>query len=425
MEFRENVDELMSGVTVSEGMRRAILEGDPEKAGHRAMSRTGAGTEGGMDMGNGRNRKRGHSAWRRAAVPAAAALLVMSTMYVGAGYLMDHTPLRDIFATRDDSALPVPQAQQRPDIYGEILDASFSASEAQTETGEEPQGAADGAEASAETVPRGRYGEIVMDNELFSIELLETTCAGREMTASYILTKKTDQYLTVNVSIDNDYLGQWKEGLAGEDIDSDRMLTKSGFGDTFRWNNLPEGCGYELEENQELCIITQLGKADYAPGTYTLYAESYCHEAPAAEDQGESFRFVEIPDEDVQSGFYKTSIEIQRSGDYGLALSGALDKTEDQVHFDRYDVYVSPMTVYLTLYGTYEGEVSSIWGMGREHDITIVFEDGTQTQTTVLLSSMGYGSGKLDVDMRASFDTAIDPDAIVRVLLDGVAIMGK
>lgn len=425
MEFRENVDDLMSCVTVSEGMRRAILEGNPEKAGHRAMSRTGAGTEGGMDMGNGRNRKRGHSAWRRAAVPAAAALLVMSTMYVGAGYLMDHTPLRDIFATRDDSALPVPQAQQRPDIYGEILDASFSASEAQTETGEEPQGAADGAEASAETVPRGRYGEIVMDNELFSIELLETTCAGREMTASYILTKKTDQYLTVNVSIDNDYLGQWKEGLAGEDIDSDRMLMKSGFGDTFRWNNLPEGCGYELEENQELCIITQLGKADYAPGTYTLYAESYYHEAPAVEDQGEPFRFVEIPDEDVQSGFYKTSIEIQRSGDYGLALSGALDKTEDQVHFDRYDVYVSPMTVYLTLYGTYEGEISSIWGMGREHDITIVFQDGTQTQATVLLSSMGYGSGKLDVDMRASFDTAIDPDAIVRVLLDGMAIMGE
>ena len=134
---------------------------------------------------------------------------------------------------------------------------------------------------------------------------------------------------------------------------------------------------------------------------------------------------MEIPDEDVQSGFYKTSIEIQRSGDYGLALSGALDKTEDQVHFDRYDVYVSPMTVYLTLYGTYEGEISSIWGMGSEHDITIVFQDGTQTQTTVLLSSMGYGSGKLDVDMRASFDTAIDPDAIVRVLLDGAAIMGE
>ena len=34
-------------------------------------------------------------------------------------------------------------------------------------------------------------------------------------------------------------------------------------------------------------------------------------------------------------------------------------------------------------------------------------------------------SGKLDVDMRASFDTAIDPDTIVRVLLDGVAIMGE
>ena len=426
MEFRKNVDELMSGVTVNEGMRRAILEGNPEKAGHRAMSRTGVRTEGGMDMRNDRNRKRRHSAWRSAAAPAAAALFVMSTMYVGAGYLMDHTPLRDIFTTRDDSALPVPQAQQRPDIYGEILDTSYSAPEKPAEAGETPQGAADGDEGSAEAAaPRGRYGEIVMDNEMFSIELLETTCAGREMTASYILTKKTDQYLTVNVSIDNDYLGQWKEGLAGEDIDSDKMLTKSGFGDTFQWNNLPEGCGYELEENQELCIITQLGKTDYAPGTYTLYAESYCHEAPVVEDQGEPFQFVEIPDEDVQSGFYKTSIEIQRSGDYGLALSGALDKTEEQVHFDSYDVYVSPMTVYLTLYGTYEGEVSSIWGMGREHDITITFEDGTQTQATVLLSSMGYGSGKLDVDMRASFDTAIDPDTIVRVLLDGVAIMGE
>lgn len=429
MEFRENVDNLMSGVTVKEGLRRAILEGNPERAGHRAMSRTGAAdrdrTEGGMDVGKDRNGKRRHSMWRRAAVPAAATLFVMSTMYVGAEYLIDHTPLRDIFANRDDSALPVPQAQQRPDIYGKILDDSFSAPEAQTETGEEPQQAADGDEAGAEAVPRGRYGEIVMDNELFSIELLETTCAGREMTASYILTKKTDWDLTVHVSIDNEYLGQWKDGLAGEEYDTSRSLMASGFGDTFRWNQLPEGCGYELEENQELCIITQLGKTDYAPGTYTLYAESTCFEAPAVADQGEPYQIVEVPDEDVQSGFYRTSIEIQRSGDYGLALSGALDKTEKQVHFDQYDVYVSPMTVYLTLYGTYEGEISSIWGMHSQHDITIVFQDGTQTQATVLLSAMGYGFGELDVDMRASFDTAIDPDSIVKVTLDDVVIMGE
>lgn len=229
----------------------------------------------------------------------------------------------------------------------------------------------------------------------------------------------------MHVSIDNDYLGQWKDGLAGEEYDVDKTLLRSGFGDKFQWNKLPEGCEYELAENQELCIITQLGKTDYASGTYTLYAESFCYEAPAVENEGEPSRGVVIPDEDVQNGFYRTSIEIVRNGDYGFALSGALDKTEDQVHFDSYDVYVSPMTVYLTLYGTYEGEVSSIWGMGREHDITITFEDGTQTQATVLLSSMGYGSGKLDVDMRASFDTAIDPDTIVRVLLDGVAIMGE
>lgn len=87
MEFRENVDNLMSGVTVKEGLRRAILEGNPEKAEQRAMSRTGAmdrdRTEGGMDMRKDRNGKRRHSMWRRAAVPAAATLLVMSTMYVG------------------------------------------------------------------------------------------------------------------------------------------------------------------------------------------------------------------------------------------------------------------------------------------------------------------------------------------------------
>ena len=432
MNFRESVDDLMSNVTVNEGMRRAIMEGKPQNAKYRSMSHTadtGRGrteAEGGMDMKNNRYRKnRKKPVWAQAAVPAAAALLIMSTMYVGAGYLIDHTPLRDIFATRDDSALPVPEGQQRPDIYGDILDDSFFAAGNQAGAGTETGTEAGNEVPGENTAPRGKYGEIVMDNELFSLEMLETTCAGRELTASYILTRKTDQHLTVQVSIDNDYLGRWKDGLEGGDYDTDRTLMRSGFGDTFQWNKLPESCGYELAENQELCIITQLGKTDYAPGTYTLYAESYCYEAPAVEGEGESFQPVEIPEEDIQTGFYRTPIEIASSGDYGFALDGAIDKTEEQVHFDRYDIYVSPLTVYLTLEGTYQGEVSSIWGMYRSHEITIGFADGTQTQTTVLLSAMGYGDGEIDGDMRASFDTAIDPSSIVRVAMDGIVIMGE
>lgn len=437
MKFRENIDNLMSNVTVNEDMRRAIMEGNPENAKHRSMSRSagmgrGMAEEGGMNMKNGRNRKnRRKPVWAQAAVPAAAALLIMSTMYVGAGYLIDHTPLRDIFAARDDSALPVPEGQQRPDIYGDILDDSFSAAGnpagAVTETGTEAGTEAGNNAQGENTTYRGKYGEIVMDNELFSLEMLETTCAGRELTASYILTKKTDQYLTVQVSIDNDYQGRWRDGLEGESYDSDRTLMQSGFGDTFQWNKLPEGCGYELAENQELCIITQLGKTDYAPGTYTLYAESYYHETPAVEGENEDepFHIVEISDEDIQTGFYRTPIKIAGSGDYGFALNGAIDKTEEQVHFDQYDIYVSPLTVYLTLEGTYQGEVSSIWGMYRSHEITIGFADGTQAQTTVLLSAMGYGDGEIDVDMRASFDTAIDPASIVRVAMDGIVLMGE
>lgn len=229
----------------------------------------------------------------------------------------------------------------------------------------------------------------------------------------------------MHVSIDNDYLGQWKDGLAGEEYDVDKTLLRSGFGDKFQWNKLPEGCEYELAENQELCIITQLGKTDYASGTYTLYAESFCYEAPAVENEGEPSRGVVIPDEDVQNGFYRTPIEIVRNGDYGFALSGALDKTEEQVHFDQYDIYVSPLTVYLTMEGTYQGEISSIWGMHRSHVITIGFADGTQIQATVLLSGMGYGDGEIDMDMRASFGTAIDPDSIVKVMLDDIVLMGE
>ena len=408
MEFKENIDDLMAKVRISGELREAILEANPANGKHS------------------RKEKR-KSIWRSAAVPAAAAVMIMSTMYVGAGYLIDHTPLRDFFTARDDSALPVPQGQQRPDIYGEILDDSFSTAENRTEAGTEADGSGTEENAAQERTqfPRGKYGEIVMDNEIFSIEMLETTCAGREITASYILTRKTDGNLTVHVSIDNDYEGQWKDGLAGKEYDTSRSLIRSGFGDSFRWNKLPEDCGYELTENQELCIITQLGKTDYAPGTYTLYAESYLHEAPDGENEGEPFQIVEIPDGNIQSGFYRTSIEIVHSGDYGFTLNGGLDKTEEQVHFDRYEIYVSPLTVYLMMDGTYQGEVDAVWGMCRSHVITIGFADGTETRATVLLSGMGYGKGKIDVDMRASFETANDPDSIVKVVLDDIVLMGE
>lgn len=439
MKFRENVDSLMSNVTVNEEMRRAILEKNPAYKKHHARNRA---NDTGREMAE--TERAGMAGkkplWRQAALPAAAVLLVMSTMYVGAGYLIDHTPLRDIFTVRDDSALPVPEAQQRPDIYGEILDSSYLSAGSQAEAGtgdgaeteagaETGTGAEIGTEAgtvSGETAaPRGKYGEIVMDNELFTIEMLEMTCAGRELTASYILTRKAEGYLTVQISIDNDYLGQWKDGLAGETYDTSKTLIRSSFGDTFRWNKLPEGCGYELAENQELCILTQLGKKDYASGTYTLYAQTYLHDAPTVENEGEPSQMVEIPDEDIKTGFYRTSIEIEHSGDYGFELSGALDKTEEQVHFDRYEIYVSPLTLYLTMDGTYQGEVSAIWGMCRSHVITIGFADGTQTQATVVLSGMGYGKGGIDVDMRASFGTAIDPASIVKVVLDDIVLMDE
>lgn len=429
MKFRENVDSLMSNVTVNEEMRRAILEKNPAYKKHHARNRV---NDTGREMAE--TERAGMAGkkplWRQAALPAAAVLLVMSTMYAGAGYLIDHTPLRDIFTARDDSALPVPEAQQRPDIYGEILDSSYlsagSQAEAGTGDGAETEAGAETGTVSGETAaPRGKYGEIVMDNELFTIEMLEMTCAGRELTASYILTRKAEGCLTVQISIDNDYLGQWKDGLAGETYDTSKTLIRSSFGDTFRWNKLPEGCGYELAENQELCILTQLGKKDYASGTYTLYAQTYLHDAPTVENEGEPSQMVEIPDEDIKTGFYRTSIEIERSGDYGFELSGALDKTEEQVHFDRYEIYVSPLTLYLTMDGTYQGEVSAIWGMCRSHVITIGFADGTQTQATVVLSGMGYGKGGIDVDMRASFGTAIDPASIVKVVLDDIVLMDE
>lgn len=452
MEFRENVDDLMAEVKISGALHKAILEANPankkqrrivymtEKSRQNREERNQGSQDrerswGSQDRDRNQNRKnKMKPTWRQAAVPAAAALLVMSTMYVGAGYLIRHTPLRDIFTAKDDFAIPVPEAQQRTDIYGEILDSHVSDRESQEKTD------TDGSTSGEATANSGKYGEIIIDNELFSIELLETTCAGRELTASYILTKKTDQILTVNVSIDNDYTGQWRDGLAGEEYNTEKTLMDRGFGDSFRWNQLPEGCGYQLEENQELRIITQLGKVPFASGTYTLYADAYLREEIPAAEEAENYLGEEVPAEeenaeespsfvvlegDVEEFHYRTPIELTGNDGYGLELNGTIDKTEEQVHFDRYEIYISPMTVYLTLDGTYQGEISAIWGMQRSHDITIGYADGTQTTSKVLLSGMGYGFGKIDVDMHASFGTAIDPESIVSVMLDDIVLMGE
>lgn len=458
MGFKRNADELMRGVRVDKDMYQAIMEGRKMK-------------------------NRGKFTLRKAVVPAAAALLVSSTMYVAADYVIDRTPLREIFAGRDADAMTVPESQKMPDIYGEVMDSVHAAGQggaapgstdgagadggktapggavgAGTDGGRTASGGvngagmdggktvpegADGAETAAggagagyggdgtqgigrenTAVPMGKYGEMIIDNELFSIELLETACTGRELSLSYILTRKTEEILPVHVSVETDYYGEMLDGPSDVPADSDRLLLDNGFGDSLRWNQLPEDCIYELEENQELCTMTQLAKEDYKSGIYTLYAEYFSEkdmdmtEEPS--EMGQAFS-----GSGTGHTYFKAPIEIISNDNYGLALSGTTDKTEGDVHFDTYSVYVSPWTVYLAMDGTYQGEISSIWGAKSSHEIKIGFKDGTETQATVRLAGMGYGFGKIDVNMRASFETAIDPDAVSSVTLDGVAIMGE
>jgi len=413
MGFKRNADELMRFVRVDEDMYQAIMEG-------RKM------------------RNRGKFTLRKAVVPAAAALLVTSTMYVAADYVIERTPLREIFAGRDADAMTVPESQKMPDIYGEVMDSVHAAGQdgagavpgsvngAGTASGAGYGGdGAQGISRENTAVPMGKYGEMIIDNELFSIELLETVCMGRELSLSYILTRKTEEILpVVHVSVETDYYGELLDGPSDVPADSERLLLDNGFGDSLRWNQLPEDCIYELEENQELCTMTQLAKEDYKSGLYTLYAEYFsCKDMDMAEEPSEMGR--------VSSGsgkghtYFKAPIEIISNDNYGLALSGTTDKTEGDVHFDTYSVYVSPWTVYLAMDGTYKGEISAIWGARSSHEIKIGFKDGAETQTTVRLAGMGYGFGEIDVNMRASFETAIDPDAISSVTLDGVVIMGE
>lgn len=406
MGMKQDMDELMNRIKVTEEMHQMIMEGKNLK-NHRKFS------------------------LKKAAIPAAAALLAGSTLYVGAGYIMERFPLREFFVEGNLNVVTVPESQRMPEIYNEIVDSSQSVVKdvpEKIEDGNEPS--SDGENTGAE-VSMGKYGELIIDNDLFSIELLENICTGRELSLSYILTYKTDQHILMDVSVGTEYYGEMLDGPSDEPVDSSRLLLDSAFGDYIPWNRLPENCMYELEKNQELCNYTLLAKEDISSGIYYLYAEYFIMEEPDVVVSGmdadtENISLQSKGDDFARKRMYfKAPIEIIGNDNYGIALSGTTDKTEGDVHFDTYEVYVSPWNVYLTLEGTYQGEISAIWGAKSSHEIAIEFKDGTKAYTTVRLTGMGYGFGDIDVNMRASFDTSIDPETISGVTLDGVVIMGK
>ncbi|MCM1373701.1 MAG: hypothetical protein NC245_01255 [Muribaculum sp.] len=376
MEIRENVDTLMEQVRIKRKMYEKIMEG--------------------KEMGS-----RRRFTIRKAVVPAAAAVLLMSTMYVGAGYLAEYTPLRELFMSNTlDEPLEVPEGQKVPDIYEDILDTNMPTA------GETGEGEAVRALDS--------FGERIIDNELFSLDVVEVSCTGRELSFRYILTKKTEQELWTDVFIARSH---------------DEREIASGFGDFLRPDQIPADSGYELAENQELWTCTQLGKEDYASGRYTLYVDYQLLDSSAGTKQVIETDFgpteliaVETSD---KPDSVEASIEITSKGDYCLALEGLQERVEKNVHFNAYDVYITPLTVYLTLDGTYEEEMTGDWGMASYHDIRICFTDGTETTARVMLSSMSYGHGAISVDMRKSFDSAIDPGRISSVSLDGVVITGQ
>ncbi len=404
MGIRQEADELMRHMRVTEEMHQAIMEGRKMK-----------------------NQKK--FSIRKAAVPAAAAFLIGSTMYAGAGYIMEQFPLREIFAQESNNLMNVPESQKMPEIYGEVADPVDTAAAGLPGDG---SSIAD----NKTQIPMGKYGEMIIDNELFSIELLENVCTGRELSLSYILTYKTEDLMTVSVTVEGDYYGELLDGPSDVPADSSRLLLENGFGDSLDRTQLPDDCIYELADNQRLCNFTQLAKEEYSSGIYQLYAEYFTGVDESVEyagtDAGADHALGgNTSDTEMKTigskehTYFKAPIEIISNDNYGLALSGTTDKTEGDVHFDAYEVYVSPWNVYLSLEGTYKGEISAIWGAKSSHEITIGFKDGTTACTTVLLSGMGYGFGEIDVNMRASFDAAIDPEAISSVMLDGVLIMGE
>ena len=362
MEIRENTDQLLAQIRVNKKLYENIMEG--------------------------KEMKRRFSV-KKAALPLAAAILIMNVMYVGAGYIVENTALRDLFVEREEASLVVPQAQQKQEIYENITDSNVPGLSAAAS-----KPAENSAEKESQPVDLGIYGEKIIDNDLFSIELLEKTCTGKELSFTYILTQKTDQEIIVNTFIDTAF---------------DACSYESGSGDGLSWDKLPADCGYQLKENQMLCTMTQLGKEKYASGMYQLYAEY--------------FLISDEPTSGTGHNYFEAPVEIIGNDDYGLSLKGELDKTEGNVHFNAYDVYVSPLNVYLELDGTYQGEVTGDWGMKSYHTITIGFADGTETTAKVLLKGMEYGDGKINVNMNASFAKAVDPDSIVKILLDDTEIL--
>lgn len=350
MEIKKNTDRLLAQTQISRELYENIMEG-------KSMKR--------------------RFSIKRAALPAAAAILIMNVMYVGASCIIENTSLREYFIKKEEAPLTVPETQIRQDIYSEIAAGSLP--------------------ATGNTVDSpGSYGEMIIDNDLFSIEVLEKTCTGRELNITYILTQKTQDTLIVQGFVDTAF---------------DACSYESGFGDELYPDQLPADCGYELKENQRLCTITQLGTENYQSGLYQFYAEYFL--IPEGQESVSG----------TDHTYFEASIEIIGNDDYGMALNGDMDKTEGAVHFEKYDVYISPLTVYLTLDGTYEGEMSSGWGMQNYHNVTIEFSDGTQTTAKVLLSGMKYGTGKINVNMNASFEAPVNPDNIVKVMLDDTVIL--
>lgn len=376
--IKSDVDKLLSQVNISDQMYQNIMAGS-DGAAHRDARR---------------GEKMNGFSIKNAIIPAAAVILAMNVMYVGAGYVMQNKPLRELFMTQDADALTVPQGQQNQDIYGEILDSNIPAVE--------NVGGQDDASRESNvqnTVNLGKYGEKIMDNEYFTIELLEKSCTGKELTFTYILTDKTQKGVAVNAFVDTEF---------------DACSYVNGFGEELTASRLPEDSHYKLADNQKLCTFTQLGKEEYGSGMYKLFAE-YFLPGDGEFQEGTEHTYFEAP------------IEIIGNDDYGLALKGSMDKTEGIVHFNAYNVYVSPLNVYLSMEGTYNGSVDSGWGTKSSHDITVYFADGTHTAVKVQLSSMSWDdrTGEIGVDMHAPFDTAIDPDHIVKVTLDDSVILEK
>lgn len=395
MKLRDDINVLMSEVKISGEMHRAVLDGKRRK--HRF---SGSG---------------------RALGSAAAVLLALSTLHAGAGYLKEHTPLFNLFFIGSDSfdgLTEVSEEIQRQDIYDEILDSRLQAGEKGEAVGKEDAPGENGGKTVA--VPLGEAGEKVIDNEMYSIELLETTCAGREITVSYILTRKAWNDVIVDVWVDTDSYGKILDGSAGED-DFDRVLTQTWFTDRYG-RMLREGSGYTLDMNQEFCVTKQLGKQDYRSGEYTLYA--MCH---TRETEQDGTNYYEKWKDEEGKDFCSIPIEIVGNEKYGFELSGSIGGAVGDCQLEEYGVYISPLNVYLTLSGERPGG-SEKMGYGKyKCELVLGFEDGSEVRMKMRersIQSCKGGEGVI-VELKSSFDGAIDPETIERIILNDITIMEK